>query len=100
MQVSDDGETLEATPDELRVLMVRAVDQAARLYMRRYIDEDGGRLHVVLADGNIEDAWLGSALDECLAAEDQEGVTLCGLLAALTEPERLHISEHIYDRIV
>lgn len=52
---------------------------------------DGGNLHVVLDDGNVEDFCLESSLRRAIEANDEEGASLANSLLAMPVEMRLRL---------
>ena len=56
-------------------------------------NEVGGRLHVVLEDGNVEDCWLKECAADARAAGDWDAAALTLLLLACSKTQRRKVSE-------
>lgn len=61
----------------------------ARAYCAKHCD--GGNLHVVLEDGNVEDFCLESSLRRAIEANDGEGADLANALLAMSVEQRLRL---------
>lgn len=67
----------------------------ARDYVARPGNEMGGRLHIVLEDGNYEDRHVKFCHDQCVLDGDHEGEFLCDLLLAMSRTQRRKLARKI-----
>lgn len=68
----------------------------AKAYIAKPGNSVGGNLHIVLEDGNVHDDHIKFCLDQCIQANDRDGVYLCELLLRMSRTQRTKISRNIY----
>lgn len=73
---------------------VPEVLELVREYTSRPGNEDGGYLHIVLADQNIHDSNILWCLDESARRGDEPGTRLCLLLYEMSRTQRLKIAHN------
>lgn len=73
---------------------VPEVLELVREYTSRPGNDEGGSLHIVLVDKNIEDYWVYQCRNRAADVKDYEGETLAIKLLEMSRTQRLKIAHN------
>lgn len=67
----------------------------AKSYCAKSGNSAGGNLHLVLANGNVNDVHVLFCLEQSKLADDQDGVELATKLLSMTKTQRYKVAANI-----
>ncbi len=91
--MNEHQETVSVTIQDLMAAVAGLIEH----YWQKPENICGGRLHLVLDDGNIEDHHISSCMDYAQENSDADGVRICRLLKKLSVKQRKEVIENDYE---
>ena len=82
---------------DIRKPTIPEVEPLVRDFARTPGNEVGGHLHIVLDDGNVEDHFVRSCIEDAESAGDVQAAELGRLLLRMSKTQRLKLAARFYD---